>query len=94
MKAANKLPLVIDGMQMLLKELNEKDRVAITVYAGSAGLVLESTPAKKRKKIRKALTQLSAGGSTNGGAGIALAYKTARENFIADGVKMAGNNIC
>lgn len=86
MKAPNKLPLVIDGMQMLLKQLNEKDRVAITVYAGSAGMVLDSTLAKKRKKIRKALTQLSAGGSTNGGAGIALAYQTARDNFISDGV--------
>ncbi len=86
MNAPNKLPLVIDGMQMLLKQLDEKDQVAITVYAGSAGLVLDSTKATKRKKIRKALTQLSAGGSTNGGAGIALAYQTARDNFIADGV--------
>ncbi len=86
MNAPNKLPLVIEGMQMLLKQLDEKDRVAITVYAGSAGLVLDSTSAKKGKKIRKALTQLSAGGSTNGGAGIALAYQTARDHFISEGV--------
>ncbi len=86
MNAPNKLPLVIEGMQMLLKQLNEDDKVAIAVYAGSAGLVLDSTPAKKAKKIRKALTQLSAGGSTNGGAGIALAYQTARDHFIPEGV--------
>jgi Ca-activated chloride channel family protein len=86
MNAPNKLPLVIEGMQMLLTQLDEKDTVAITVYAGSAGLVLDSTSAKKGKKIRKALTQLSAGGSTNGGAGIALAYQTARDNFIPEGV--------
>jgi len=86
MNAANKLPLVIDGMKMLLKQLDKKDRVAITVYAGSAGLVLDSTPAKKKKKIRRALTQLSAGGSTNGGAGIQLAFQTARDHFIAGGV--------
>ena len=86
MNQPNKLPLVVDGMKMLLKQLNEKDQVAITVYAGSAGLVLDSTPAKKKKKIRRALTQLSAGGSTNGGAGIALAYQTARDNFISGGV--------
>ncbi len=86
MNEPNKLPLVIEGMKMLVNELGEEDRVAITVYAGSAGLVLDSTSAKKGKKIRKALTQLSAGGSTNGGAGIQLAYQTARENFIKDGV--------
>jgi Ca-activated chloride channel family protein len=86
MNAANKLPLVIRGMEMLLGELNRNDRVAITVYAGSAGLVLDSTPAKRTKRIRNALTELSAGGSTNGGAGIALAYQTARDHFIADGV--------
>ncbi len=86
MNAPNKLPLVIEGMQMLLNQLGKQDRVAITVYAGSAGLVLDSTPAKKKGKIRKALTQLNAGGSTNGGAGIALAYQTARDNFIEGGV--------
>jgi Ca-activated chloride channel family protein len=86
MNAANKLPLVIEGMKMLISELDPKDQVAITVYAGSAGLVLDSTSAKKSKKIRQALTELSAGGSTNGGAGIALAYQTARDNFITDGV--------
>ena len=86
MNATNKLPLVVEGMQLLLKQLNDDDQVAITVYAGSAGLVLDSTAAKKEKKIRKALTELAAGGSTNGGAGIALAYQTARDHFIPEGV--------
>lgn len=86
MNEPNKLPLVVEGMKMLTKELGADDRVAIVVYAGSAGLVLDSTSAKKGKKIRKALTQLSAGGSTNGGAGVQLAYQTARENFIEGGV--------
>ena len=87
MKAQNKLPLVLQGMQMLVQRLNKKDRVAIVVYAGSAGLVLDSTKVGKNgKDIKNALTRLSAGGSTNGGAGIALAYQTARDNFISDGV--------
>ncbi|TWU10050.1 von Willebrand factor [Novipirellula galeiformis] len=86
MNQANKLPLVQTGMKMLLKQLNENDRVAIVVYAGSAGLVLDSTIVKNGKKIRKALTQLSAGGSTDGGSGIALAYQVARDHFIKDGV--------
>ena len=86
MQAANKLPLVIDGLKKLTRQLGEDDRVAIVVYASSTGLVLGSTPATKQQKIRKALKQLSAGGSTNGGAGISLAYQTARDHFIDGGV--------
>ncbi|WDQ18746.1 YfbK domain-containing protein [Rhodopirellula sp. P2] len=86
MKRPNKLPLVIEGMKVLLEQLKNKDRVAIVVYAGSSGLVLDSTPVKQKQKIVRALSALSAGGSTNGGAGLQLAYQTARENFIEDGV--------
>ncbi|KAA5546978.1 DUF3520 domain-containing protein [Roseiconus nitratireducens] len=86
MNAENKFPLVIEGMRMLTKRLTEKDRVAIVAYAGRAGTVLESTPANKRRKIRRALDSLSAGGSTNGAEGIQLAYAAARDNFITDGV--------
>lgn len=86
MKRPNKLPLVIEGMKVLLDQLDKKDRVAIVVYAGSSGLVLDSTPVKQKKKIVRALSALSAGGSTNGGAGLQLAYQTARENFLEDGV--------
>ncbi|MEM9367702.1 MAG: VWA domain-containing protein [Planctomycetota bacterium] len=86
MQAANKLSLVIDGMKTLTKNLRPDDQVAIVVYAGSAGLVLESTPASKRKRINRALTELKAGGSTNGGQGIQLAYEVARSNFIKEGV--------
>ncbi|TWT49412.1 von Willebrand factor [Rubripirellula amarantea] len=86
MQEPNKLPLVIDGLKMLTKQLSERDRVAIVVYASSTGLVLDSTLASDKKKIRKALKQLTAGGSTNGGAGILLAYQTARDHFIDDGV--------
>ena len=86
MNSPNKLPLVKAGMNMLLSQLGENDRVAIVVYAGSAGLALDSTPATKTRKIEKALNTLAAGGSTNGGQGIQLAYQTARDNFIDGGV--------
>ncbi|TWU43081.1 von Willebrand factor [Novipirellula aureliae] len=86
MNAANKLPLVQSGLKMLIEQLNDDDQVAIVVYAGSAGLVLDSTPISESQEIRRALTQLSAGGSTNGGQGITLAYQTARDHFIKDGV--------
>lgn len=86
MNAHNKLPLVKSAFKMLLKQLNEKDRVAIVVYAGSSGLVLESTPCSEQAKIMNAFESLSAGGSTNAGQGIQLAYNVARENFIKKGI--------
>jgi Ca-activated chloride channel family protein len=65
--------------------LNKKDRVAIVAYAGSAGLVLPSTPASKKERILGALDNFQARGSTAGGAGIKLAYEIAKENLIAGG---------
>lgn len=85
MSAENKLPLVKRSMKLLLNGLNEKDRVAIVVYAGSSGLALESTSADKKQQIRKAIDNLEAGGSTNAGQGIELAYQTAIDNLIPDG---------
>jgi len=69
----------------LLEKLDDRDKVAIVAYAGSAGLVLPSTPASQKEKIINALDQLQAGGSTAGGAGVQLAYQVAKENLITDG---------
>jgi Ca-activated chloride channel family protein len=85
MEDPNKLPLVQQSLKLLVDQLREKDRVALVVYAGNAGLVLPSTPGEEKIKIKDAIDRLSAGGSTAGGAGIMLAYKTARENFIKTG---------
>ena len=85
MNEANKLPLVQASMNMLVDQLREKDKVAIVVYAGSAGLVLPSTSGASKTKIKEAIDNLEAGGSTAGGEGIKLAYKTAKENFIKNG---------
>lgn len=81
MDEPNKLPLVKQGLALLVEQLRPEDRVAIVVYAGAAGLVLPSTGGNQKAKILEALEQLSAGGSTAGGAGIQLAYNTARENM-------------
>jgi Ca-activated chloride channel family protein len=80
-----KLPLLVRSMRLLVDELDERDRVAIVVYAGASGLVLPSTECSWKSVIVGALDALQAGGSTNGGAGIELAYKIAAENFITDG---------
>lgn len=85
MSAANKLPLVKDAMRMMIERLGEKDRVAMVVYAGAAGCVLEGTPGNQQTTILSALDRLQAGGSTNGGQGIQLAYQMARDQFIPGG---------
>ena len=86
MNSPDKLPLVKSAMRMLLDQLDEDDRVAIAVYAGASGLVLAPTPASERGAILSALQRLNAGGSTNGGEGIQLAYQLAAQNLIEDGV--------
>jgi Ca-activated chloride channel family protein len=86
MMPADKLPLVRTAMGMLTDILTERDRVAIVVYAGASGLVLPSTSGDQKERIRQALAELEAGGSTNGADGIQLAYQVARKNFIRGGV--------
>jgi len=86
MNSPDKLPLLKDAFKRLTNELADTDRVAIVVYAGAAGLVLDSTPANSRRKILDALDNLRAGGSTAGGEGIQLAYQVALENYLPGGV--------
>ncbi len=86
MRPENKLPLLKQAMTMLVEQLGENDQIAIAVYAGASGLVLPSTPGDNKEAILDSLNQLQSGGSTNGGAGIQLAYDLAAENFIEGGV--------
>jgi len=85
MQDENKLPLVKASMNLLTDKMRPDDKVAIVVYAGSAGLVLPSTSGTNKEAIKKAIDKLGAGGSTAGGEGIKLAYKVATENFIKGG---------
>ncbi len=86
MQLPAKLPLVKASLRMLTEGLGENDRVAIVVYAGSEGLALPSTSGIRKGEIVSAIDQLEAGGSTNGGAGLVLAYDVALRNFIKGGV--------
>lgn len=83
MNDERKLPLLKDALKILVKQLTAKDRIAIVVYAGGSGLALPST--NNRTEILTALENLEAGGSTDGGQGIELAYKIAAENFNPNG---------
>ena len=87
MSSPDKLPLVKRAFGLLAETLRSQDRVSIVAYAGSAGLVLPPTPGSDKASILAALEELSAGGSTAGGAGIVLAYETALKNF-----RKGGNN--
>ncbi len=85
MQQPNKLPLVQWSLQRLVEQLGENDQVAMVVYAGASGLVLPSTSCLHKAEVLSAIEQLRAGGSTNGGAGIQLAYDVATRNFIKKG---------
>jgi Ca-activated chloride channel homolog len=85
MSSPNKLPLLKKAFRLMVNQLRSRDRVAIVVYAGAAGLVLPSTPCSEKKRIIETFERFRAGGSTAGGAGIKLAYSVARENFTREG---------
>lgn len=85
MSDPNKLPLLKQSMKILVNELRKEDKVSMVVYAGAAGMVLPPTSGDQKQTIIDALDNLNAGGSTAGGAGIELAYKTAIANFIKGG---------
>lgn len=85
MNTPQKLPLLKSAFSLLVNELRSEDKVAIVVYAGAAGLVLESTPGDHKKEIMAAIDNLEAGGSTAGGEGLRLAYREAEKNFIKGG---------
>lgn len=87
MSSSDKLPLLKEGFQKMVSQLNEKDRVGIVVYAGNAGVVLEPTICDQRGRdlIIGALGRLNSGGSTNGAGGINEAYRLVQKNFIQGG---------
>jgi Ca-activated chloride channel family protein len=86
MQTPVKLPLLKSAFRLLTNQLTARDRVAIVVYAGSSGVVLEPTPGDRKHVIREAIDQLEAGGSTNGAEGIERAYQLAHAGFIKDGI--------
>jgi Ca-activated chloride channel family protein len=86
MLSADKLPLLKKSLQLLTQKLRAQDKIAIVVYAGASGVALEPTAGSEKAVILSALESLSAGGSTNGAAGIRLAYLKAQQAFIPHGI--------
>jgi Ca-activated chloride channel homolog len=85
MRDDNKLPLVKDSLRVLVNEMTENDRIAIVTYNTDAGLLLDSTSGEHSREILAAIDGLHAGGSTNGEAGLKLAYEIAERHFIQHG---------
>ncbi len=85
MSSANKLPLLKSAFRLLVDELREQDRVAIVVYAGATGVMLESVPGNRKEKIMEVIDRLRAAGATAGGAGLKQAYEIAEKNFMKGG---------
>lgn len=86
MSSPDKLPLVRTAMRMLVDTLTGRDTIAIVVYAGASGVVLPPTSGAHKETIHAAIARLEAGGSTNGAAGITLAYQVAQANFVKGGI--------
>lgn len=82
---ANKLDLLRQAMTILIDQLSEDDRIAIVTYAGDAGVHLEPTRGDQKTTLRRSINELKSGGSTNGSAGIEVAYQLATEHFIEEG---------
>jgi Ca-activated chloride channel family protein len=86
MNSPDKLPLLKQAITMLVGQLDARDSISMVVYAGASGMVLPPTRGNMKAEILNALQQLQAGGSTNGAAGITLAYQLAQQNYIENGV--------
>ena len=86
MAPPDKLPLLKTALRMFVDTLRDDDRIGIVVYAGASGLALPPTSGRNRQRIHEALESLEAGGSTNGGQGLILAYKVAEQQFIKGGI--------
>jgi Ca-activated chloride channel family protein len=86
MQPAERLPLLKDGLHMLVEQLTANDRVTVVTYAGTTGIALRATRGDQKDTILRLIDSLQAGGSTNGASGIQLAYEQATQNFIRGGV--------
>ena len=85
MNNPDKLPLLKNGFSLMVNALNENDRVSIVTYAGNSKIVLQPTTGDRKAEILAAINNLKSGGSTNGSAGIEMAYQLAQQNFVQEG---------
>lgn len=83
---AEKLPLLKESMVRIVKGLRAEDRVSIVTYSGVEEVVLKGASGDDAEAILGAINGLEAAGSTNGEAGLSMAYRVAEETHIEGGV--------
>lgn len=81
----DKLPLLQEAFTLLTENLSSKDRISIVTYASEDTVVLQGAVGSEKRKIKRAINSLEAGGGTWGSRGIETAYALAEENFIKGG---------
>jgi len=86
MNSPQKIGLLKQSLKLITKKMRAEDRISIVVYAGASGVVLEGKSGNDKAEILRAIDQFQAGGSTNGAAGIQLAYQLAKTHFIDGGI--------
>lgn len=85
MDSDDKIELLKSGLKMLVDYMRPTDRISLITYASGVEKVLPSTPAGESEVIKKAISQLTARGSTAGAAAMEMAYAEAEANYIEGG---------
>lgn len=85
MNSPDKIGILKTGFKLMVDGLTNIDKVAIVIYAGESGVLLQSTNGAEKEKIKAAIDKLGASGSTAGSAGISTAYEIATQNFVTNG---------
>lgn len=85
MDMTNRMPLLKSAFRLLVSNLRAKDSVAIVVYGGYSGVMLNTVSGAEKDTILKTIDQLTPAGATPGESGIKLAYSVARNHFIKGG---------
>ncbi len=85
MASDDKLPLLKKAFNTLISELGPNDRISIVTYSGEERTLLKGCKGTDKDKIKKAVSKLEAGGSTNGSAGMEKAYSLAQDYYIDGG---------
>lgn len=81
MDQPNRLPLVQQGLKLLVKNLRQQDTMAIVVYGGMTAIILQPTAGSDKERINLAIDQLNANGDTPGESALRLAYNVARQMY-------------
>jgi hypothetical protein len=85
MELPERLPLLKEAVNYLVKQMRPIDKISIVTYSGEAKIVLPSISASENEVVSKSLKKLKSKGESNALAGLQLAYEELSRNFIENG---------